>query len=315
MGTEDPSAASPTAAPAPAFVSRCAPSTPITRALRETPGVASGPNQQSASSTWPCQEIHCVSVPAGRATCSMPGPSLTPTGPKPLVGSAPPSARSARRRAIRTTVDNGGEYSSGSCRRRAGPRTVRRAGSIQTPSTRSRSKASASRSSAADPGNADRFMVATATVTGSRSTAITSSPSAEAAIASPPMPQPRSAIVATPASRKRRACSAAIGRRVACSSPRGVSSIRSANSPNFSRPLARSRDWVSTAETSSGSCPAARSVAPSFRASASTYGGRVCSRSQPSGTSTRSRPAAKAVSAGSVDAGSEYAGEPDGADC
>ena len=72
------------------------------------------------------------------------------------------------------------------------------------------------------------------------------------------MPQPRSATEATPARWKRSACIAATGRRVACSSPCGVNSMVFANSPNFSAARARRRDWVSTAETSSGEWPASR---------------------------------------------------------
>ncbi|BAS10119.1 hypothetical protein AHiyo4_35410 [Arthrobacter sp. Hiyo4] len=75
---------------------------------------------------------------------------------------------------------------------------------------------------------------------------------------------------------------AATVRRVACSSPACVKSMLRANSPNFSSALVRSRDWVRTAETSAGECPALRRAALSSKDLSSRYGPRDARSSQPS---------------------------------
>ena len=118
-------------------------------------------------------------------------------------------------------------------------------------------------------GQCRRFIVATAAVSSSRSTARTSRSNVASAIESEPMPQPRSATRSTPADAKRCACRAATGSRVACSSPSGVKSMPAANGPNLARAAARSRDWVSAAATRAGGWPAARSCSPSAIASVS----------------------------------------------
>src|SRR4029079_14193198 len=66
------------------------------------------------------------------------------------------------------------------------------------------------------------------------------------------------------------------------SRPSAVNSMPAAKSPNFSRPVALSRDWVNAAATRSGSNPAARSPSTSESAADSSYGGSDCSRPQPS---------------------------------
>ncbi len=53
----------------------------------------------------------------------------------------------------------------------------------------------------------------------------------------------------SPAEVKRCACRAATDSRVACSSPVGVNSMPAANGPNLPTAAARSRDWVSAADT------------------------------------------------------------------
>ena len=78
------------------------------------------------------------------------------------------------------------------------------------------------------------------------------------AIASAPIPQVRSATRVLPASRYRRAWWAATFSRVACSSPAAVNSMPPAKSPNFGIALARNRDCVSAAATSTGSRPSSR---------------------------------------------------------
>ena len=57
----------------------------------------------------------------------------------------------------------------------------------------------------------------------------------------------------------------------ACSRPSWVSSSRSASGPSRGRAAARSRDWVSAAATSEGSCPSARSRATSSKVADSSY--------------------------------------------
>src|ERR1035437_519118 len=85
-----------------------------------------------------------------------------------------------------------------------------------------------------------------------------------------------------PAPRNLWAWRAAISSLVACSRPSAVNNIPSANSPNFSWPLARSRDCVIAAATRSASKPAWRSPSPSDSADDSSYGRSDCSRPQPS---------------------------------
>ena len=174
---------------------------------------------------------------------------------------------------------------------------VRRAGSSQIPSVAAGSWSSALPRCTLAEGKGRRFIVATATAAGERSTARTCRPSPARAIESPPMPQPRSATEAIPARAKRSACRAATGRRVACSRPSGVNSIEEANSPNLSSARARSRDWVITAATSSGACPASRRRAPWLSESCSRYGGSEFSSAQPSLLRTGSRARATADSA------------------
>ena len=70
---------------------------------------------------------------------------------------------------------------------------------------------------------------------------------------------------------------------MACSRPAAVKTMRSANAPNFAEAFARSRDCVSDAATTCAECPALRSCPVRRRLSASVYGPREFSSSQPSG--------------------------------
>ena len=186
----------------------------------------------------------------------MPGPIFTPTA-------RPAPARDS-------TKDSGGEKSSGSQSRFVPEvEVVRRAGSSHTPSIPSRATVFASEWTTVAFRNGMRFIVAQAAVVSSLSTAVTWMSSEASAMASPPRPQPRSATCCTPASAKRCACRAATVSRVACSRPAWVKIICRANSPNLASALVRSRDWVRTAETSSGEWPAFRSEALSRNASSS----------------------------------------------
>ncbi len=200
----------------------------------------------------------------------MPGPIFTPTArPEPASDS---------------TKDSGGEKSSGS-QIRLVPEVdvVRRAGSSQTPSIPSSETEVASEWTTVALRNGIRFIVAQAAVASSISTAVTARSRDARAIASAPSPQPRSATWPIPASANRCACRAATVSRVACSRPAWVKIICRANSPNLASALVRSRDWVSTAETSSGEWPALRSAAVRRKASSSRYGPSDASSSQPSG--------------------------------
>src|ERR1035437_9128516 len=85
-----------------------------------------------------------------------------------------------------------------------------------------------------------------------------------------------------PAPRNLWAWRAGISSLLACSRPAAGNNIPSANSPNFSWPLARSRDCVIAAATRSASNPAERSPSLSDREDDSSYGGSDCSRPQPS---------------------------------
>ena len=183
-----------------------------------------------------------------------------------------------------STKDSGGEKSSGSQSRLVPEvEVVRRAGSSQTPSIPSSETEVASEWTTVAFRNGMRFMVAQAAVVSSISTAVTVRSRDARAIASAPSPQPRSATWPMPASREPLRVPGRDVSRVACSRPAWVKIICRANSPNLASALVRSRDWVSTAETSSGEWPALRSEALSRKASSSRYGPSDASSSHPSG--------------------------------
>ncbi|MFC5126561.1 hypothetical protein ACFPRL_25440 [Pseudoclavibacter helvolus] len=97
---------------------------------------------------------------------------------------------------------------------------------------------------------------------------MTSRPSEANAMASAPMPQPRSATLTAPACLNLFAWCAATCKRVACWRPASVKSIRSANGPNFATARRLSFDCVTTAATTAGEPPAARSFVTRASASA-----------------------------------------------
>ena len=126
-----------------------------------------------------------------------------------------------------------------------------------------------------------------AAVTSSISTAVTFSSSAAMARASAPIPQPRSAMRVRPAAWNRPAWSAATRSLVACSRPDSVNSIRLANGPNLAAARARSFDWLSTAATRPGECPALRSSLTERSTSVvDSYGGSESSSRSPSADSS-----------------------------
>ena len=92
-----------------------------------------------------------------------------------------------------------------------------------------------------------------------------------------------------PAAWNRPACSAATRRRVACSSPACVNSMREANGPNLASAFVRSFDWLSTAATKPGGCPAARSAETvATTSSVDRHSGSESSSRSPSGESSSS---------------------------
>ena len=170
----------------------------------------------------------------------------------------------ATRSAVENAQDNDGENASGSFSLRAAvvrPSPVRRAGSSQIASNRSRSASSALPCATVTVSRDRRLYAASAAVTGSASIASTrvAPPIPASAIESAPRPQPRSPTMSGSPTSMRRAWCAATDRRVACARPSRVKSIRSAKGPNFATASCRSWAWRSISAASAGSIPSFRS--------------------------------------------------------
>ena len=127
------------------------------------------------------------------------------------------------------------------------PRAVRRAGSRNTPASLGTWSYRSATSPTITRADAPRFAAANVAITGSRSTAVTSSPAPTSANASSPSPHPRSQTWVTPVVASLSARQRATVGLVACSSPSRVRNSSEAEPPSLRTAARRSDSCPSTA--------------------------------------------------------------------
>ena len=202
------------------------------------PGLASAPNHSDTSTTSRSTETHCASAVAGISPRSMPGASFTPVGRR----SAKANDGVQRRRPVGRVGQPPGGGAPGRVEVDAVDvgRIERLGVGVHHRGIRPRGEVVCGDRGghlvALERGHLD--------VQRGQRQGVAADPAAEVGDAA----EARRTGTGRRAPRRRTS-------RVACSSPAGVNSIRSANSPNLAAARRRSFDWVSTAATRAGEWP------------------------------------------------------------